>query len=138
MYRSVRQQIFSLPDSCLLYPAHDYRGLTGHQRRRRAPVQPASRRRDRRSRFHRLHEELRLAHPKKMDVAVPANLKCGRPETDPAAAEDPIWAPLKYTFAGIWEIDPLGSKSMPRRFRSSMCASRASLRAHSGTFAARD
>ena len=41
-------------------------------------------------------------------TAVPANLKCGRPETDPAAAEDPMWAPLKYTFAGIWEIDPLG------------------------------
>ena len=28
MFRSVREQIFSLPDSCLLYPAHDYRGLT--------------------------------------------------------------------------------------------------------------
>src|SRR5712672_3456109 len=53
-------------------------------------------------------KNLRLAHPKKMDEAVPANLKCGRPETDPAAAEDPIWAPLKYTFAGIWEIDPHG------------------------------
>src|SRR5437764_1406080 len=48
-------------------------------------------------------KNLRLGHPKQMDVAVPANIKCGRPETDPAAAEDPIWAPLKYTFAGIWE-----------------------------------
>src|SRR5580658_9239600 len=28
MYRSVREQIFALPDACLLYPAHDYRGLT--------------------------------------------------------------------------------------------------------------
>src|ERR1700739_42998 len=42
MYRSVRQQIFSLPDSCLLYPAHDQRGVRGE---------------DRQSRFHRLHEE---------------------------------------------------------------------------------
>ena len=32
-------------------------------------------------------KNLRLAHPKKMDVAVPANLKCGRPETDPDVAE---------------------------------------------------
>jgi rhodanese-related sulfurtransferase len=39
---------------------------------------------------------------------VPANLKCGRPETDPDSAADPSWAPLKFTFAGIWEIDPLG------------------------------
>ena len=28
MYASVRTQIFSLPGGCLLYPAHDYRGLT--------------------------------------------------------------------------------------------------------------
>lgn len=27
-------------------------------------------------------------------------------ETDPDVAEDPNWAPLKYTFAGSWEIDP--------------------------------
>src|SRR6185503_15429887 len=28
LYRSVREQIFSLPDDCLIYPGHDYRGLT--------------------------------------------------------------------------------------------------------------
>ena len=28
LYRSVRSRIFALPESCLLYPAHDYRGLT--------------------------------------------------------------------------------------------------------------
>ena len=28
LYRSVHEQIFSLPDDCLLYPAHDYRGIT--------------------------------------------------------------------------------------------------------------
>ena len=37
MYRAVHAQIFSLPESCLLYPAHDYRGLTvssvGEERR---------------------------------------------------------------------------------------------------------
>src|SRR5437588_534816 len=27
MYRAVHAQIFSLPETCLLYPAHDYRGL---------------------------------------------------------------------------------------------------------------
>src|SRR5258708_13958510 len=27
LYRSVRAQIFTLPDPSLLYPAHDYRGL---------------------------------------------------------------------------------------------------------------
>jgi sulfur dioxygenase len=28
LYCSVHEQIFALPDICLLYPSHDYRGLT--------------------------------------------------------------------------------------------------------------
>src|SRR6185503_3347618 len=28
LFRSVRERIFSLPEYCLVYPAHDYRGLT--------------------------------------------------------------------------------------------------------------
>jgi sulfur dioxygenase len=59
-------------------------------------------------------KNLRLAHPKLMDVAVPANLKCGHPETDPDIAADPSWASLKYTFAGIWEIDPHGLEEAMR------------------------
>jgi rhodanese-related sulfurtransferase len=47
-----------------------------------------------------------------MDVAVPANLRCGRPEIDEAAENsvpiDPGWATLRYSFAGVWEIDPHG------------------------------
>jgi len=108
LYRSITEQIFSLPDSCLLYPAHDYRGLTvtsvGEERRFNPRLGGEIGEAD----FTGYMKNLRLAHPKKMDEAVPANLKCGRPETDPVAAEDPMWAPLKYTFAGIWEIDPLG------------------------------
>jgi len=108
MYRSVREQIFSLPEACLLYPAHDYRGLTvtsvGEERRFNPRLGGEIGEGD----FTGYMKNLRLAHPKKMDVAVPANLKCGRPETDPDIAADPSWAPLKYSFAGIWEIDPHG------------------------------
>jgi len=49
---------------------------------------------------------LGLAHPKQMEVAVPANLRCGRVESAAAGGEDADWAPLVYTFAGIWEIQP--------------------------------
>jgi len=36
---------------------------------------------------------------------VPANLHCGEPEAGVAAAmADPGWAPLTFTFGGIWEI----------------------------------
>ena len=47
---------------------------------------------------------LGLAHPKQMDAAVPANLKCGKPEK--TTTQNPEWAPLTYTFAGIWEVQP--------------------------------
>jgi sulfur dioxygenase len=43
-----------------------------------------------------------------MDIAVPANLQCGKPEKttmlDPLM--EPTWAPLTYTFGGIWEVQP--------------------------------
>jgi sulfur dioxygenase len=52
---------------------------------------------------------LGLPHPKLMDIAVPANLRCGKPE-DAALANavpaDPAWADLTWTFAGLWEIQP--------------------------------
>jgi rhodanese-related sulfurtransferase len=41
-----------------------------------------------------------------MDVAVPANLRCGRPAQETSSAGDPDWAPLTFSFAGIWEIAP--------------------------------
>jgi rhodanese-related sulfurtransferase len=35
---------------------------------------------------------------------VPANLRCGRPQGETPSAQE--WAPLTYTFAGIWEVQP--------------------------------
>jgi sulfur dioxygenase len=106
MYRSIRDQLFTLPDSCLLYPAHDYRGLTVTSVREERLFNPRLGGEIGESDFVGYMKNLRLAHPKQIDVAVPANLKCGRPEGERAAAADPGWAPLRYTFAGIWEIDP--------------------------------
>jgi rhodanese-related sulfurtransferase len=39
---------------------------------------------------------------------VPANLRCGQPGNadDIAASPDPAWAPLRFTFGGVWEIEP--------------------------------
>jgi sulfur dioxygenase len=108
MYRSVHQQIFTLPDACLLYPAHDYRGLTVTSVREERRFNPRLGGEIAEGDFTGYMRNLRLAHPKKLDVAVPANLKCGRPESDVAATEDPRWAALRYSFAGIWEIDPHG------------------------------
>jgi sulfur dioxygenase len=111
MYRSVREQIFSLPDECLLYPAHDYRGLTATSVAEERRFNPRLGGDMALGDFAGYMKNLRLAHPKLLDVAVPANLRCGHPEGDGDGAEpgaDPGWAPLRYSFAGVWEIDPHG------------------------------
>lgn len=108
MYRSVHQQIFTLPDTCLLYPAHDYRGLTVTSVREERHFNPRLGGEIGEADFTGYMKNLHLAHPKKLDVAVPANLKCGRPESGIGMAPDPGWAALRYSFAGIWEIDPHG------------------------------
>ncbi len=106
LYRSAHDQIFALGDDCLLYPAHDYRGLTvtsvGEERRFNPRLGGELSEAD----FALYMQNLRLAHPKKLDVAVPANLQCGRPASpDVEDGAEPRWAPLTYTFAGVWEID---------------------------------
>ena len=106
MFRSVREQIFTLPDTCLLYPAHDYRGLTvtsvAEERRFNLRLGGEVDAADFIGHMTNLH----LPHPGRMDIAVPANLTCGRPAGDAQDADDPGWAPLSFTFAGIWEIQP--------------------------------
>jgi glyoxylase-like metal-dependent hydrolase (beta-lactamase superfamily II)/rhodanese-related sulfurtransferase len=106
MYRSVRSQILTLPPSCLLYPAHDYRGLTVTSVAEERRYNPRLGGEIGEADFVGYMSNLRLAHPKQMDVAVPANLRCGRPEHDTALPPEPAWAPLTFTFAGIWEIPP--------------------------------
>jgi glyoxylase-like metal-dependent hydrolase (beta-lactamase superfamily II)/rhodanese-related sulfurtransferase len=106
LYNSVHTQIFTLPTACLLYPGHDYRGLTVTSVGEEKAYNPRLGGELSQSDFAGFMENLGLDHPKKMDVAVPGNLKCGRPQEDQAAGNDPTWAPLTYTFAGIWELQP--------------------------------
>ena len=104
LFRSVHAQIFSLPERCTLFPGHDYRGLTatsvGEEKLYNPRLGEAILEQD----FVGYMTHLGLPHPKQMDFAVPANLKCGRPEK--STSGNPDWAPLTYTFAGIWEVQP--------------------------------
>jgi len=104
LFRSVREQVFTLPDACLIYPAHDYRGLMASSVGEEKMFNPRLAESIGEGDFAGYMGALGLAHPKQMEVAVPANLKCGKPEK--TTAMDPDWAPLTYTFAGIWEVQP--------------------------------
>jgi len=107
LFRSVREQILSLPPTCLLYPAHDYRGITvtsvAEERRFNPRLGGDANEAD----FAGYMNHLGLPHPKLMDIAVPANLRCGQPEGGAMPSQEPDWAPLSCSFAGIWEIQPV-------------------------------
>lgn len=115
MFRSVREQIFSLPAACLLYPAHDYRGLmvtsVAEERRYNPRLGGDVSVED----FTGYMNNLGLPHPKKMDIAVPANLQCGRPEGSLPDMAEPQWGHLTFTFGGIWEIQPQALEELGER-----------------------
>jgi glyoxylase-like metal-dependent hydrolase (beta-lactamase superfamily II)/rhodanese-related sulfurtransferase len=106
LHRSVHEQLFSLPEHCLLYPGHDYRGLTvtsvAEEKRFNPRLGGDASVED----FAGYMQHLGLPHPKLIDVAVPANLRCGEPADGRAPPVEPGWAPLTLTFAGVWEIEP--------------------------------
>lgn len=77
LYDSVTQRLFTLPDTTLVYPGHDYRGHTvstiGEEKR----WNPRFVGRDREN-FIQFMSTLNLPNPKKIMEAVPANERCGR------------------------------------------------------------
>jgi glyoxylase-like metal-dependent hydrolase (beta-lactamase superfamily II)/rhodanese-related sulfurtransferase len=106
LFHSVREQIFTLPPDCLLYPGHDYNGRTvttvAEERAHNPRLGDGVREQD----FVGYMENLGLPHPKRMDAAVPANLQCGRPDDPESAPHAPDWGPVIRTFAGVWQIEP--------------------------------
>ena len=106
LYRSIHEQIFTLPETCLLYPGHDYRGLTVTSVGEEKLFNPRLGGQILREDFIGYMNNLGLAHPKQMDIAVPANLRCGRPQQADTLVAAQDWAPLTYTFAGILEVQP--------------------------------
>lgn len=77
LYRSIHDKIFTLPDDALVYPAHDYHHRhvsTVGQERERNPRLGGGKTVEE---FVAIMAALELPYPKKMDVAVPANRRCG-------------------------------------------------------------
>ncbi|MYM37393.1 MBL fold metallo-hydrolase [Duganella sp. FT94W] len=106
LFASVHAQILSLPDACLLYPGHDYRGITvtsvAEEKRYNPRLGGDVDVGDFTGHMNNLH----LPHPKLMAIAVPANLRCGKPDGE-APTDLPTWAPLTLRFSGVWEIEPM-------------------------------
>ncbi len=78
LFDSIHTQIFSLPDEVIVYPGHDYNGNTqstvGEERKNNKRLGGGKSRED----FIQIMSELKLAYPKYIDVALPANQACGK------------------------------------------------------------
>lgn len=77
LYDSVTQRLFTLPETTLVYPAHDYRGHTVSTMGEEKLWNPRFAGRDR-ANFIQFMNNLNLPNPQKMMEAVPANEQCGR------------------------------------------------------------
>ncbi|HEY2517534.1 MAG TPA: MBL fold metallo-hydrolase [Polyangiaceae bacterium] len=105
LFRSIREQLFTLPTACVVWPAHDYAGRTsttiGEERAFNPRIGGDAREED----FVGYMQNLGLPHPKQLAVALPGNMRSGEPEggTPPPA---PAWGPVTRTYAGVPEIAP--------------------------------
>lgn len=106
LYRSVRTQLFTLPDATRVFPGHDYKGRTEStvgEEKRWNPRLGEARTEDE---FVEIMAALKLAYPQRIDTALPANLLCGMPreETVTGEAVSRAWAPVEVTGAGVPEV----------------------------------
>jgi len=77
MYHSIHDKLFTYPEGTKIYPGHDYKGMsysTVGDEKKFNPRVGGGKSEDE---FVKIMNELKLANPKKIDIAVPANLKCG-------------------------------------------------------------
>jgi len=77
MYHSIHDKLFTYPEGTKIYPGHDYKGMsysTVGDEKKFNPRVGGGKSEDE---FVQIMNELKLANPKKIDIAVPANLKCG-------------------------------------------------------------
>ncbi len=103
LFDSVRSHIFTLPEETLIYPGHDYQGLTvttvgeekHHNKRLKETIDKDT--------FVRLMGDLNLAPPARIAEAVPANLNCGESADAPQALVQNI-APAAVDELGAFRI----------------------------------
>lgn len=78
LFQSVRGKIFALPDHANIFPAHDYHGFNQTTVWEEKKYNPRLNLSVNEAAFIETMANLKLANPKQIDIAVPANLKCGK------------------------------------------------------------
>lgn len=82
LYDSVHSRLFTLPDATLVYPAHDYQGRTESSIGNEKANNPRLGGGKTKEEFVEIMGNLNLPYPRKIDAAVPANMRCGVPDVE--------------------------------------------------------
>ncbi len=108
LYESVMTKLYTLPPETYLYPAHDYAGRTSstigeemaHNIRlfKSQTVEP----------FVKMMNELNLPYPKKIDVSLPANERCGEACQTEISVEKLLGCKDKFTLIDVRSEDEYG------------------------------
>lgn len=105
LFHSIKDKLFALPEAYAVYPGHDYVGRTASSIGEEKKLNPRIGGQANEGDFVGYMDNMHLPHPKKLDIAVPANLKAGRPGDD-KLPKQPAWAPVVTTYSGVLEISP--------------------------------
>jgi len=105
LFDSIKRQIFVLPDHCAIYPAHDYNGRTRSSVAEEKAFNPRVGGNANERDFVQYMNAMQLPHPKKIDEALPANMRSGMP-ADGKLPEEHDWADIRVSFAGVPEVQP--------------------------------
>ncbi len=109
LFESVRSKIFTLADDAQLHPGHDYKGRTVTTVAEEKQHNPRLRMDNDQDEFVDIMNNLNLAHPKRIDVAVPRNLLCGMTNDD--------WASVARTADEVPEVSIRALAEVPEGVR---------------------
>jgi len=82
MYESITQKLFTLPDDTLVYPGHDYKGMTVSTIKQEKALNPRLGNQKSCEEFIEIMNNLNLPYPKFINEALPANQSCGQVDAD--------------------------------------------------------
>lgn len=77
MYKNVHEKIYTLPDTTLIYPWHDYNGNMASTVGEEKLYNPRLKEKNSFEDFENIMKNLKLPYPKKLEASLPANMKCG-------------------------------------------------------------
>jgi glyoxylase-like metal-dependent hydrolase (beta-lactamase superfamily II)/rhodanese-related sulfurtransferase len=120
-YDSIFNKLLRLPDETLVFPAHDYKGDTvstiGEEKAFNPRLQVKSA-----EEYADLMSKLKLANPKMMDVAVPANLKVGLAQEQIARRGWAVTVEDALTLAGSPDIELIDLREKSERRKNGVIA----------------